>query len=50
MEGEFTPLCSPELLARSAPLKEPADLLRLPRLTPMTSGGASGSRWPASTM
>ena len=32
MEGEFTPLCSPELLARSGPLKEPADLLRLPRL------------------
>jgi len=32
MLGEFTPLCSPELLARSGPLKEPADLLRLPRL------------------
>src|SRR5262244_3678344 len=28
----FTPLCSPELLARYGPVKEPADLARLPRL------------------
>lgn len=29
---EFTPLCSPELLARDGPLESPADLLRLPLL------------------
>jgi LysR family glycine cleavage system transcriptional activator len=28
----FTPLCSPELLARYGPVSEPADLARLPRL------------------
>jgi LysR family glycine cleavage system transcriptional activator len=31
-EIEFTPLCSPDLLKRHGPLKDPADLLRLPRL------------------
>ena len=30
--GDFTPLCSPDLLARHGPLKSPADLLRLPIL------------------
>ena len=30
----FTPLCSPDLLRRSGPLAEPADLLRLPLLSP----------------
>ncbi len=30
----FTPLCSPELLRRLGPLHQPADLLRLPLLTP----------------
>ena len=30
----FTPMCSPDLLARSPPLHSPADLLRLPLLTP----------------
>jgi LysR family glycine cleavage system transcriptional activator len=29
---EFTPLCSPEFIARSGPLAAPADLLRLPLL------------------
>jgi LysR family glycine cleavage system transcriptional activator len=32
--GEFTPLCSPELLARVGPLRSPGDLLRLPLLDP----------------
>lgn len=30
----FTPLCSPELLQRLGPLRHPADLLRLPLLSP----------------
>ena len=30
----FTPVCSPDLLQRLGPLREPADLLRLPLLTP----------------
>ena len=30
----FTPLCSPELLRRAGPLAKPADLLRLPLLSP----------------
>jgi LysR family glycine cleavage system transcriptional activator len=30
----FTPVCSPDLLRRFGPLREPADLLRLPLLTP----------------
>ncbi len=30
----FTPVCSPALLQRLGPLREPADLLRLPLLTP----------------
>ena len=30
----FTPLCSPELLRRAGPLEKPADLLRLPLLSP----------------
>ncbi|HUL08151.1 MAG TPA: transcriptional regulator GcvA [Candidatus Acidoferrum sp.] len=32
MPSEFTPLCSPEFLARSGPLASPADLLKLPLL------------------
>jgi LysR family glycine cleavage system transcriptional activator len=32
MPIEFTPLCSPEFLARSGPLVAPADLLRVPLL------------------
>lgn len=32
MPTEFTPLCSPEFLARAGPLAGPADLLRLPLL------------------
>jgi LysR family glycine cleavage system transcriptional activator len=34
LSGEFTPLCSPGLLARFGPLKEPADLLNMPILDP----------------
>jgi LysR family transcriptional regulator, glycine cleavage system transcriptional activator len=30
----FSPLCSPELLARAGPVNSPADLLRLPLLSP----------------
>ena len=30
----FAPMCSPDLLARSPPLHDPSDLLRLPLLTP----------------
>lgn len=30
----FTPVCSPELLERLGPVEEPADLLKLPLLTP----------------
>ena len=32
MPSEFTPLCSPEFLARTGPLTAPVDLLRLPLL------------------
>jgi LysR family glycine cleavage system transcriptional activator len=32
--ARFTPLCSPELLRRAGPLAGPADLLRLPLLSP----------------
>lgn len=32
MPIEFTPLCSPDLLARAGPIDRPADLLRLPLL------------------
>ena len=35
MEDEYTPMLSPQLLAKSGPLERPADLLKLPLIDPM---------------